>query len=352
MIIVALWAALFVLSTLLLGQYRMLCLKWHLLDHPNQRSSHDSAVPRGGGIIFSTLWMITLLVFWTLDFIDSFVLLSFLPGAAVITAIGFYDDCCNASRRLRLIIQTLVAFGLWVLVWKTQQPWLAASSYHGLAWLVLPPMVIWSINLYNFMDGIDGIAGVQALFMLSVMALCFWLAGGQTIAVLAVCLLVTVGGFLVWNWPQAELFMGDVGSGFLGFVMVVFAIIGQIQYDIPVLVWLISYSLFLFDASVTLLRRIVAREQWYQPHQKHAFQRLYLAGWSHQRVLFGVIILNTLLSALAVAAYLNQQLWWPCSLIALGLLSMVYAWIERRQPMFASPVTSASTSTSTSADAC
>ena len=149
-------------------------------------------------------------------------------------------------------------------------------------------MIIWFINLYNFLDGINGYAGSQAVFL----ALAgFVLFGGNHFLILAVAVL----GFLYWNWNRAKIFMGDVGSTLLGYNIAIFTIYYANQEATNFWIWIILFGVYWFDATLTLIRRKLNKEKLSQAHKKHAYQRLTQAGWSHYKVTNYSIGLNLVL---------------------------------------------------------
>ena len=134
--------------------------------------------------------------------------------------------------------------------------------------------IIWSTNLYNFMDGVDGLAGAQAVLVGTTTAILSTVIGHDDLAIASGMLAASVGGFLVWNWPPAKIFMGDCGSGLLGFFIAVLAIASESRGAVPLLVWVLLMSLFWIDATATLAKRFVSRETWYKAHCSHAYQQL------------------------------------------------------------------------------
>ena len=160
---------------------------------------------------------------------------------------------------------------------------------HGLALLG----IVWTLNLFNFMDGIDGIAASEAVFISCSGALLSFIHGqsGQ-ILVLGLTFGSAALGFLLWNWPPATIFMGDVGSGYLGYVISVMALVAARDNPAAVLIWLILGGVFFVDATVTLLRRAIRRERLHQAHRCHAYQRLARQWGSHRRVTITVMLLN------------------------------------------------------------
>ena len=334
--IILILCTIFALSTVLTGLYRQFAIRKQLLDHPNHRSSHQQPTPRGGGIVFCALFLCCLIVLPHVDLAaaDSFRLLG-IP-ALLIALVGFIDDVKGLPAKLRFAVQ-LAAAVLFLFILKQD----LGHYFHG--WLMSVPtlslllMILaigWSTNLYNFMDGTDGIAAVEAMTVYGMGGVLLWLQGATQLAYLAWLLVAGVMGFLVWNWPKAKLFMGDVASSFLGFLIIPFAVIGFFEYGLSVFVWFILYLAFTMDATITLLRRMWHREKIYQAHKLHAYQRLHQAGYSHQAVLFVVIMINTLLASCAFIAWLYPQWLLEMSLVAMSLYLSFYLMVEWKKPMY------------------
>jgi Fuc2NAc and GlcNAc transferase len=155
--------------------------------------------------------------------------------------------------------------------------------------------IVWLTNLYNFMDGIDGIAATQAMFVAATAALLLGLHGDGGSALLCLLIAMACSGFLYWNWPPARLFMGDVGSGFLGYCFAVLAIASENSGQLPLTVWLVLLSLFIGDASYTLLSRLLRGKRVYEAHREHAYQYLVRRSGSHRKVTIGWGLLNLLI---------------------------------------------------------
>jgi Fuc2NAc and GlcNAc transferase len=307
-----------------------------LMDVPNARSSHQVPTPRGGGIVFVGLWLGAALLTWLRGELSSEAVLLLLPGTVLVAAVGYGDDRYDLSPLWRALVQVIAASITVYFIFffhAVDKRWDLPIQ----PWLVMLGMVfalVWSVNLFNFMDGIDGLAGMEACFIFTVGGWWLWQAGAVTYAYLAWSLVATVAGFLVWNWPPARIFMGDGGSGFLGFLVALFAFIGAIERDIPALLWLIVYGVFWFDATVTLLRRILAGESWYTAHRSHAYQRLHQAGWSHGKVLLAISGINLVLTGAALWANGNREAIPWVLLAAFTLLVGAYWIVERLRPMY------------------
>ncbi|MCT7626130.1 MraY family glycosyltransferase [Aliarcobacter butzleri] len=267
-------------------------IKKSLVASVNERSSHTVPTPHGGGIAIAITWFIGLFYLYFIGQIENNLFYALLFGA-VISIVSFFDDIYELSPKLRLIIQAIVAIGgLYFLggfetltfgVFDIQNP-IITNIFAFF-------MIIWFINLYNFLDGINGYAGSEALF-LAVAG--FILFGENHFLVLAVAVL----GFLYWNWNKAKIFMGDVGSTLLGYNVAIFTIYYANQEPTNFWIWIILFSVYWFDATLTLIRRKLNKERLSQAHKKHSYQRLTQAGWSHYKVTNYSIGLNILLFAI------------------------------------------------------
>jgi Fuc2NAc and GlcNAc transferase len=329
---------LFLFSVILVWIFYQFAIKRQaLLDIPNARSSHHEVTPRGGGIVFALLWLLILLIGFAFHQFSLREVIVFFPGTFMISLLGYWDDCQDLTVKKRLTIQSLVAILCVTLFGQVPALHLfSQSSIHLSHWGVMLTVLglIWSTNLYNFMDGLDGMAAVEALFVFGMGGLLFWHAGALNIACLVWALLPLVGGFLVWNWPpKARIFMGDSGSYCLGFLVALFALIGDRWYNIPVAMWVILYGIFWFDATLTLLRRLLRGENLSIAHREHAFHRLQRVGFSHAQMLYGLIVLNTVFSAIVIWALFEPNcLKWGLRL-TLVILLIIYWVIEKLKPM-------------------
>jgi len=282
----------FIISFGLTYMVRLFAIKKSLLAIPGERSSHTIATPYGGGIAIAITWIMGLWYLYMSNYIDHNLFLSLMIGIPIFIT-GYIDDLYKLSPKIRIVIQSLAAIGgLYILgglsevnlvFYQITNPFIVNSF----AFL----MILWFINLYNFMDGIDGYAGSEAIF-LSISGL--FIFGGEHFIVL----IVSVLGFLVWNWHKAKIFMGDAGSTLLGYVIAIYTIYYANQESNNLWIWIILFGLFWFDATVTLFRRYQEGEKLSQGHRKHSYQRLTQVGWSHSKVVIASIVINLLLLCL------------------------------------------------------
>jgi Fuc2NAc and GlcNAc transferase len=265
-----------------------------LLDIPNQRSSHTTPTPRGGGLAIAgafTLGTIGLVASAPLDQAGFPLLL--LLTSLLVAGVGLWDDLRQLSAGRRILVHLLAALLLvWGLCRGGPESW-ALEPLALLGGLGLVLVVVWSLNLFNFMDGIDGLAAGEAAFVAGSAALLLSWRGDFPEIQLLLLLATACLGFLVWNWPPARIFMGDVGSGFLGFVLAGLALRTAIfRADLPLACWLILPGVFLADATFTLLRRMARRERWYDAHRSHAYQQAAARSGSHRSVTLAVLAIN------------------------------------------------------------
>ena len=266
-----------------------------LLDLPNERSSHSQPTPRGGGLALTVAHLLGVGAATQLGLLPPAVTIALLGGGSLVALIGFLDDHGHVAASLRLLCHFL-AF-TWAAWWLGGLPpvdfgWGAAD----LGWTGTTLMVLycaWFLNLFNFMDGIDGIAGVQALSMSVTAALLLLLVtGSQFNALPLVMLACATAGFLAWNWPPARIFMGDVGSGYLGYALGALAMWTVAQGWLTPWVWVILGGAFLADATVTLFVRARSRLAVAEAHRTHAYQRLSRHLGSHKPVTLALAAIN------------------------------------------------------------
>ncbi|MDQ7042133.1 MAG: glycosyltransferase family 4 protein [Sulfurimonas sp.] len=253
-------------------------LKKSLVAEVTDRSSHSVATPHGGGIAIAVTWFIGLFYLYLIDSIDRTLFFTLLVGI-LISVVSYFDDLFELSAKLRLGVQATVAtVGLYLLGGVSELDFFFFTIQNQLFTNIFSFfLIIWFINLYNFLDGINGYAGSETLF-LSLAG--FILFGGDHFLVLAVAVL----GFLYWNFGEAKIFMGDVGSTLLGYNIAIFTLYYTNQNIEDFWIWIILFGLFLFDATWTLFRRFKNKEKLSKAHKKHAYQRATQAGYSHTKV--------------------------------------------------------------------
>ena len=313
-----------ILSWLLTGAATWYVTRAGLLDLPGERHSHCQATPRGGGVgLVATLALVTVVLapwaapaYWTA---------CILPGMIVLAITGWWDDHRSLGIWLRFFIQLAVTVYLITCV--------AGNGWTG-GWIAMVLgglFVLWMTNLYNFMDGSNGMAGLQGVFAACVLAWLFGHAGEVQTSLLSLLLAAACAGFLPWNLGRARVFMGDVGSLSLGFVFAALLLygVGSGAFSLPV--GLLVMLLFLTDASLTLLSRVMRGEQWYNAHRQHLYQRMIARGWTHGRVALCYQAINLVLILPGIGiAVLYPAAAWPVTLSLVAIFSLGWYVLTRK----------------------
>jgi Fuc2NAc and GlcNAc transferase len=290
-------------SIFVVGSLVAFCLTWvferfarnrGLLDVPNERSSHQVPTPRGGGIAVAVSVIVLLPPLYLSGALPRDLTIALCGAGAWTALIGFVDDHWHFPIRWRLPAQ--FAGPAWALSWLSG-PW--GLGVDG--WMVSGPLAIllaalyavWLLNLYNFMDGIDGIASIEAITVSFGAGLLYLVTVPETgLWTAPILVLAAVGGFLYWNYPPARIFMGDVGSGFLGITFAVLSIHAASIAGELFWAWLILLGVFIVDATTTLCRRLLRRNRPYEAHRSHAYQYAARRLGAHKPVSLLVGVIN------------------------------------------------------------
>lgn len=315
-----------------------------LVQAPNHRSSHVQPTPNGGGlgiVVAGSLAGIVLVLHsgWTLGW--------FVLGiAALLAAVGLRDDLQHLPARVRFGVQVSVCAGL--LFSLGDLPSISFGTgldFEVSSWVLSGLLLltgVWWINLFNFMDGIDGIAGAQAFFMLLGGAvLSAWVNAevmSSPVWMLMLCVVAATVGFLLLNWPPAKIFMGDVGSTWLAFMVFALALLSVQAGWLSYAVWLVLAAVFVTDATVTLLTRMLRGERWHEAHRSHAYQRL-SRRWQGDRKAGhrSVTLLAAAVNGLWLAPWAWACLQWPAGsvvFVVTAYLPLVLAalWLGAGRP--------------------
>ena len=273
--------------------------RFGLLDTPVARSAHVAPKPLGGGAALAAPYFLCVIWFVASAAISESAL-AYL-GCLFIVVLGFSDDRWQLSSKVRLPVQFIVSLAAVRAIGVDSVDFGFFSLSEPLTLSLLAVLsLVWLCNLTNFMDGIDGIAASQLLVTsLSCVVLLVGLdaAAGESgehdvVLTLSVVLAASAAGFLLWNWSPASLFMGDAGSGFIGFALGLLALESLVTQRMSVWSWVLLLGVFIADTAVTLLVRIIRGERWYEGHSQHAYQILSRRLNSHPRVVGGVILIN------------------------------------------------------------
>ena len=311
----------FFVSLILTGIVREYAVRTNLIDVPNHRSSHRVSTPRGGGLSIAFVFLVGMFILLLQGAISVSVFLSIFVGGILTAGIGLIDDHVHVPAYWRSAIHFLAACITLILLGGLPaiQFGTATVDLGIVGDLLAAVFIVWVINLFNFMDGIDGLAAVEVICVAGgVLLITVVPAGGFVDAALGILLAATLG-FLVWNWPPAKIFMGDVGSGFVGFVLVAIAIESCRLGETNIWSWLILAGVFVVDATTTLLVRVASRQSWYKAHNTHAYQKAARRLGSHRQVTMIVLLLNV--------AWLLPLAWFGTRFPHNGWWRTVLAWI-------------------------
>jgi Fuc2NAc and GlcNAc transferase len=303
--------ALMVITAGLTWALRLYALRNGLVDVPNIRSSHEVPTPRGGGIAIVTGFLTAVALLWARGGLEGHVAAAIIGAGLMVSAVGFLDDHSPIVPRWRWRLAVHFGAGAWALACLGGLPPLVVfGTAVDLGWvghLLAVVYLAWLLNLFNFMDGIDGIAGTQTVTISGAVIGLYFLSPNVGLEwVVPAALASATLGFLVWNWPPARIFLGDAGSGFLGMMLGVISV--RASHHSPELVWswLILLAVFVVDATVTLLRRLWRGELFYEAHRNHGYQYLATRLGAHRPVTLSVAVVNlAYLTPLAVIVALG-----------------------------------------------
>lgn len=285
------------------------------LDTPNERSLHAQPVPRTGGLAIAAGVAAACALVWP-------GLPAILAAAAALAAVSFADDLLGLRARVRLLLHLGAALAVL---------WLDLEIRSVLALAALALALAWTANLYNFMDGADGLAGGMAVFGFGAYALAASLSGAVTLAALCASIAAASGAFLVFNWHPARLFMGDVGSVPLGLLAGALGLQGWAIGAWPLWFPLLVFAPFMCDATLTLLKRMLRRERLWQAHREHYYQRLVRMGFGHRGTALIEYAAMAGCAALALLVFREPPAAQGIALaFALVALSGVAVWVDLR----------------------
>ena len=281
-----------------------------LVDIPNERSSHVIPKPRGAGLIFSAVFLVLFSWFAISEDLNPLITLAYIIGSSILAGIGLLDDIEHVPAWIRFVCHAfsvaLLLFTLNTELNLINELWLLVFLFLSGAWL---------INLYNFMDGIDGLAAIELLTVGTVLLLEMTIVPGNAHLLLPIALLMScMVGFAVWNWAPAKIFMGDVGSGFIGFFFFYLILVSNFS----LLTWGILLAGFWVDATYTLLYRMLTKQKWYQAHRTHAYQKLAIKWQSHAKVSMTLAAINIIwLFPLSLISIIIPATKWPLVFVAI-----------------------------------
>lgn len=302
-----------------------------ILDLPNDRSLHQTPTPRGGGLAIVVVVLVFLVFEGTIGLLPWKVVIGIGGGGAAVALVGWLDDVYCIPPLRRLLVHFAAA--LWAVAWLGGFRFASLGIQRidlGIAGSLIAVIgIAWATNLFNFMDGSDGIVAVEVISIGAIGGALLLNMGSPGMGTFALVLAGAALGFVWWNWDPARIFLGDVGSGFVGFTIAALAMASENSGALPVTVWVLLSGVFVVDATITLIRRFQTGH-WREPHRTHAYQIAVQAGWSHAAVATRVGTMNLVLGALGVAAVLGL-IALPIALATAFLLcTVIYIVVVRR----------------------
>jgi len=265
--------------------YKIIAINRNILSNPNHRTLHKSSTPRGGGVVFSSIFVIFSLYFWlnNLNNYDIFMIIS--VGGLAILLIGFLDDLVSISAIKKLTLQIILSG--WAVYWLNGGPLMGIDWIPSLIVLFITMFfLVWVMNAYNFMDGIDGMASLGGILASILIALIIVITNGLTLSALLLLLLFsTMMGFLIFNWPPAKIFMGDSGSMFLGYFFGCIVLYTIMRNEVSIWTWVIIFGYYIADTTTTQIMRLILVKKWYAPHRSHAYQNYARLADSHLKTI-------------------------------------------------------------------
>ena len=300
--------------------YRKFAIKHNILANLNFRTLHQKPTPRGGGIVFSMIFVFSISILCFLDIIQDNLIIVFVFGSTLAIIVGYIDDLFSISTIKKLVLQFLLAF--WILFFT--EDIFSFNLHIGfieiVTFLISAFLIVWLINVYNFIDGIDGMAILGAILISSTLLLTLIITNSYSdLMIMLLVLLASCSGFLFFNWPKASIFMGDSGSIFLGFFFSAIIIYSINLKEVSLLTWLVIFGYYLSDTSITTILRIFLVKRWYGTHRSHAYQNLARIKNNHFVVTIGVLTYHLVwLLPLAILTVLKPNL---------GLIALIFAYL-------------------------
>jgi Fuc2NAc and GlcNAc transferase len=305
---------------------RRFALKKKIVSIPNERSLHVIPTPLGGGLAIVISWYIGISILFFSAVIESNLYFALLSGV-LLTIVSLIDDLIDLKPAIRLFFHFVTAIIAFIFLGGLRQLIIPGIEMNYL-FIVYPLAIVgmvWFINLFNFMDGVDGFASLEAITI----CLVLYILSGSIINIL---LIACISGFLFWNWPKAKIFMGDVGSTQLGFILIVLGIYFHNTYQFSILNWIMLSSPFWFDATLTLYRRWRNGEKLGEAHRKHVYQRVVQSGFSHLKVNLFLLIINAFVVIMILIYREIKFLQIPLFVLTLAFFYLLTKQVDRRVP--------------------
>lgn len=296
---------LFLGSAILTGLFRLVAHRVGLIDVPVSRSAHSRPVPVGGGVSIAALILLVIAYCYWTGQIPANEFAALMAGLAI-ACIGIVDDVKQLDVRWRIPAQFLASG--YVVYCLGDVPAIDFGLFNFPESMLLNVLavfaLVWLLNLFNFMDGIDGIAATE-LIAVNLVSLIIVINSDAVLTLLSASFAAVAAGFLLWNWAPAKIFMGDVGSSFIGFTLGVMALLSLLHGSMTVWTWVLLLGVFIVDATLTLFVRFRRRQRWYEGHASHAYQNAARHYKSHAKVTIAILLIN--IFWLGPLAWLSMQ---------------------------------------------
>lgn len=308
----------------------------HLLDHPNERSLHSRPTPRTGGVAILA-GVFSVIPIWAYNSGGLGPGLWLILGGLIVAAFSFFDDRHGLPASVRLLSHFLgasfVVIGAGLTLPSIFHQMSIFSSWVGIGLTIV--FLVWMVNLYNFMDGMDGFAGGMTVIGFATLGVFGWLAGNVPFLMVSLSVAAAAAGFLFFNFPPARIFMGDTGSASLGLLAGGLILWGSRDAVLPFWAGVLVFSPFIVDATVTLLTRVMKRERFWLAHRTHFYQRLVMLGWGHRKTVLAEYILMIACSGSALWMAAKPQFWQTKMLLfwalVYTLLAILVSRLERQR---------------------
>ncbi len=276
--------------------YRKIAIRRNIIAKINFRSLHKKVIPRGGGVAFAFIFTILIIFFWWANVFDLWLVLSFTLGGIAAITLGFLDDILEIDPVIKLISHTILSL-FFLFIFFIYHPFSFVKNTGVLIpailigmWVFVP---LWFINLFNFIDGIDGMAAAATIFIcFAAIVVLTFNNGDVSIILLFALLAASCMGFIFFNLPPASIFMGDAGSIFIGYCIGALVLTTLYMNQVTFWNWLILLSYYLADTTCTTIMRVFLVKKWYGVHRSHAYQNVARIKNSHSKVTYGILLYN------------------------------------------------------------
>jgi len=288
------YPSVFFISLIGVYLFRGTAIKYNIIANPNFRTSHEVPLPKGGGIVFSVVFVFGVFSLYWKAYLTLNLLLILGIGPLAALLFGFIDDLIHITAKKKIVFQLFLSF--WALFWLNGGPLFSYNLFpYWLSFSLASLILVCAINAFNFMDGIDGMASSGSFMSALILSITLLFTNGSSeLLILFMLLSSSLLAFIIFNWPPASIFMGDTGSVFLGYLFGVLMLISVMRGEISLWTWIVVFGYFISDTTFTFLARLMIVKKWYGAHRSHAYQNLARITNSHLKVTLGVLIFHLL----------------------------------------------------------